>query len=111
MMQKVTVIGAGSWGTALEMLLAGRHQVLLWGRDAAEMAAMQRSRANTRYLPDHPFPESLIEFLISFENSINNLNELILFINNNSLAYTKLYSELPSLNDIFLELTGKELRD
>ena len=51
------------------------------------------------------------EFLISFENSINNLNELILFINNNSLAYTKLYSELPSLNDIFLELTGKELRD
>lgn len=60
MMQKVAVIGAGSWGTALAMLLAGRHEVWLWGRDAAEMAAMQRSRANTRYLPDHPFPESLI---------------------------------------------------
>lgn len=60
MMQKVAVIGAGSWGTALAMLLAGRHQVSLWGRDAAEMATMQRSRANTRYLPDHPFPESLI---------------------------------------------------
>ncbi|MEL3905862.1 MAG: ABC transporter ATP-binding protein [Treponema sp.] len=51
------------------------------------------------------------EFCITFENSINNLNELILFINNRQLAYTKLYSELPSLNDIFLELTGKELRD
>lgn len=51
------------------------------------------------------------EFTITFENSINNLNELILFINKNNLAYTKLYSELPSLNDIFLDLTGKELRD
>ncbi|MGP1454684.1 MAG: ABC transporter ATP-binding protein [Treponema sp.] len=51
------------------------------------------------------------EFIITFENSINNLNELILFINKNNLAYTKLYSELPSLNDIFLNLTGKELRD
>ena len=51
------------------------------------------------------------EWLITFENSINNLNELILFINNRQLAYRKLYSERPSLSDIFLELTGKELRD
>ena len=51
------------------------------------------------------------EWLITFENSINNLNELILFINKRQLAYRKLYSERPSLSDIFLELTGKELRD
>lgn len=51
------------------------------------------------------------EFSITFENSVNNLNELILFINERQLSYRKLYSELPSLNDVFLELTGKELRD
>ncbi len=51
------------------------------------------------------------EYTILFEESINNLSELILFINNEKLAYTKLYSEQPSLNDVFLELTGKELRD
>ncbi|MGP1576657.1 MAG: ATP-binding protein DrrA1-3 family domain-containing protein, partial [Treponema sp.] len=51
------------------------------------------------------------EWLITFENSINNLNELILFINKRQLAYRRLYSERPSLSDIFLELTGKELRD
>ena len=51
------------------------------------------------------------EWLITFENSINNLNELILFINKRQLAYRNLYSERPSLSDIFLELTGKELRD
>lgn len=51
------------------------------------------------------------DYLISFENSVNNLNMLISFINEEKLSYTKLYSERPTLNDTFLELTGKELRD
>lgn len=51
------------------------------------------------------------DYLISFENSVNNLNNLISFINEKKLSYTKLYSERPTLNDTFLELTGKELRD
>ncbi len=33
------------------------------------------------------------------------------FIEENQLVYTKLQSQLPTLNDVFLELTGKELRD
>jgi glycerol-3-phosphate dehydrogenase (NAD(P)+) len=49
-MRKVTVLGAGAWGTAVAMALAGRHDVLLWGRDGAAMQAMQASRENT-YLP------------------------------------------------------------
>ncbi|MFZ3288262.1 MAG: glycerol-3-phosphate dehydrogenase, partial [Telluria sp.] len=28
--RKITVLGAGAWGTALAMLLAARHDVLLW---------------------------------------------------------------------------------
>ena len=51
------------------------------------------------------------DYLLSFENSVNNLNELISCINTEKLQYTKLYSERPTLNDTFLELTGKELRD
>ena len=51
------------------------------------------------------------EFIIKFENGFNNLGNLLEFINENKLIYTKLYSELPTLNDVFLELTGKELRD
>lgn len=51
------------------------------------------------------------EFIIKFENGSNNLQNLIEFISNNKLAYSKLYSQLPTLNDVFLELTGKELRD
>lgn len=51
------------------------------------------------------------DYIIKFENGINNLANLLEFIKDNNLTYTKLYSQLPSLNDVFLELTGKELRD
>jgi len=51
------------------------------------------------------------DFIIKFENGANNLTNLLNFISENNLTYTKLYSQQPSLNDVFLELTGKELRD
>ncbi len=51
------------------------------------------------------------DFIIKFENGANNLTNLLNFIAENNLTYTKLYSQQPSLNDVFLELTGKELRD
>ena len=56
----VAVLGAGSWGTALAMLLARRgHATTLWGRDAGAMAYMARRRVNARYLPDAPWPPGL----------------------------------------------------
>lgn len=51
------------------------------------------------------------DYIIKFENGLNNLSNLLEFIKVNNLTYTKLYSQLPTLNDVFLELTGKELRD
>lgn len=51
------------------------------------------------------------EYTIKFENGTNNLSNLLDFIRKHDLIYTKLYSQLPSLNDVFLELTGKELRE
>ena len=39
------------------------------------------------------------------------LSELIHYIDKNKIAYAKIYSELPTLNDVFLEITGKNLRD
>lgn len=51
------------------------------------------------------------DYIIRFENGLNNLSNLLDFIKANKLTYTKLYSQLPTLNDVFLELTGKELRE
>ncbi len=56
----VAVLGAGSWGTALAVLLA-RNGVptKLWGRSAQAVVDMATVRANSRYLPEMPFPEGL----------------------------------------------------
>ena len=56
----ISVLGAGSWGTALAAVLA-RNGVptTLWGRDAQAIAAMQATRRNARYLPDFELPGEL----------------------------------------------------
>lgn len=57
---RLAVLGAGSFGTALAIHLARRgHATLLWGRDAARMAAMQADRENAVYLAGMPFPAKL----------------------------------------------------
>ena len=56
---KVTVIGAGAWGTALAVSLAANHRVTLWARDAAQINEIQKSRQNQRYLPGISLPENL----------------------------------------------------
>jgi glycerol-3-phosphate dehydrogenase (NAD(P)+) len=56
----MTVIGAGSWGTALAIQLAREgHSTHLWGRDAGQLEAMRSARRNLRYLPEAGFPETL----------------------------------------------------
>jgi glycerol-3-phosphate dehydrogenase (NAD(P)+) len=56
----VAVLGPGSWGTALALLLARNgHLVRLWGHDPEEVAPLRRERENRRYLPGIPFPPTL----------------------------------------------------
>lgn len=58
--EKIAVVGAGSWGTALATLLARHgHTTVLWGRDAAVIEAIDQRHENPRYLPGIPLPESL----------------------------------------------------
>lgn len=49
--------------------------------------------------------------VITYQKGENNLVSLIEYLTKEKLSYSKIYSERPSLNDVFLELTGKELRD
>jgi glycerol-3-phosphate dehydrogenase (NAD(P)+) len=59
--RRVTVLGAGSWGTALAVHL-GRvgHEVRLWARDRALVDDMVARRANAIYLPDIPLPDTVV---------------------------------------------------
>ena len=49
--------------------------------------------------------------LIKYKKGKNNLGNLIDYLKDNKVKYNKIFSERPTLNDVFLELTGKELRD
>jgi len=56
---KITVLGAGAWGTAVAIALAARHDVLLWGRNPKQMQDIDAARDNRAYLPGHPLPAAL----------------------------------------------------
>jgi glycerol-3-phosphate dehydrogenase (NAD(P)+) len=56
---KLTVLGAGAWGTALAISLGRRHQVTLWARDATLIQTIARERRNQRYLPGYDLPEAV----------------------------------------------------
>jgi glycerol-3-phosphate dehydrogenase (NAD(P)+) len=57
---KLAVIGAGAWGTALAISLAGRHSVTLVARDASHAADINQARENVRYLPGCSLPAQII---------------------------------------------------
>jgi glycerol-3-phosphate dehydrogenase (NAD(P)+) len=62
---KVTVLGAGSWGTALSVLLArNSHDVTLAGRDPEEIGFIRAKRENIKYLPGFMLPQTVIPTLI-----------------------------------------------
>ena len=57
----MTVIGAGSYGTALAITLARNgHTVVLWGHNPAQVQTLQQDRCNQAFLPDVPFPDTLL---------------------------------------------------
>lgn len=56
----MTVIGAGSYGTALAITLARNgHSVVLWGHNSKHINLLQQERKNQAFLPDVAFPDNL----------------------------------------------------
>lgn len=55
----ITVLGAGAWGTALAISLAGHHRVTLWARNVEQVEAMRVAGYNRRYLPEISLPPAL----------------------------------------------------
>lgn len=68
----VFVIGAGSWGTALALVLARNgNSVQLWDTDSAHIESLQSASCNNRHLPGVKFPDNLVpvsDFLQNPEN-------------------------------------------
>ncbi|MBF2759678.1 MAG: NAD(P)-dependent glycerol-3-phosphate dehydrogenase [Ectothiorhodospiraceae bacterium AqS1] len=82
----IAVIGAGSWGTALACsLVRGGSSVVLWGRDAASMAAMATRGSNERYLPGHRLPAGLA-FESDFEGALSSAFGILLALPSHAFA-------------------------
>lgn len=83
-----------------------------------EKVTVEMSEFNTSYIPKIQKLDNVDE--VKYSNNIlhvtyhsgkNNITEMMEYLRNNNIKYNKIYSESPTLNDVFLELTGKELRD
>lgn len=56
---RIAILGGGAWGTAIARIAAGRHEVWLFARDAAQARALNETRENTRYLPGFSLPDAV----------------------------------------------------
>jgi len=56
---RITVLGAGAWGTAIAVSLGARHEAVLWGRDPGQCRAIAAERRNERYLPEIALPPQI----------------------------------------------------
>lgn len=60
-MSKVTVFGAGAWGSTMAQVLSDAgNEVLLWGRSAEVIAEINSSHTNKKYLQSHQLPDAII---------------------------------------------------
>jgi glycerol-3-phosphate dehydrogenase (NAD(P)+) len=86
--QTIAVLGAGSWGTALAMLLGQNgHQVNLWSHNAEHANLIQQTRENNRYLAGLTFPETL-NISADLEKTLKNVNDILIVVPSHAFRQT-----------------------
>ncbi|MFW0097197.1 MAG: NAD(P)H-dependent glycerol-3-phosphate dehydrogenase [Coxiella endosymbiont of Haemaphysalis qinghaiensis] len=76
----ITILGAGSWGTALALLLSRKDQsVRLWSHEEKHVQKMQSEGINGNYFPDHPFPKSLHVYH-DLEASLEGVTDILIVV-------------------------------
>ncbi len=82
----ITIVGAGSYGTALAMCFARNgNRTLLWGRDPQHIAQMQQQRSNERYLPKAEFPKTL-ELEASLQTAVSASANILVVVPSHAFA-------------------------
>ena len=109
--QHITVLGAGSWGTALAILLAKNgHDVLLWGRNKDKIARMHQQAENSFFLPGVAFPKKL-RVTSDFQSAVLQSDELLLVVPSHAFYATLLQIQQikPEQKNISWATKGLEL--
>ena len=56
---RITLLGAGAWGTALAIAFAGKHEVTLWSREEDVAVDLLKTRENSRFFPGYRLPDAV----------------------------------------------------
>lgn len=100
---KVTVLGAGAWGTALARLLQlGGHSVTLWGHDPRHLDEIRKARRNERYLPGISIPDEL-HFEKDLLAAIDNADCIVIAVP--SKAFREIAQQLSNYDKIIVSVT------
>ena len=78
--KRIGVVGAGSWGTALSILLANNgHDIDLWVYEQELYTQLNETRVNSFFLPGHPLPER-IRTTLSLEDAVCNQDMVLIVV-------------------------------
>ncbi|MBV9575685.1 MAG: glycerol-3-phosphate dehydrogenase, partial [Gammaproteobacteria bacterium] len=76
----ITLLGAGSWGTALALYLARRGQaVRIWSIESTEINAMITDKENRRYLPGFSLPD-LLHPVIDLADAVKEASDILIVV-------------------------------
>lgn len=73
---KITLLGAGAWGTALAIAFANKHDITLWSREEDVAVDLKNTRENHRFFPGYLLPES-VEVSTDFAAAVNSAELLV----------------------------------
>lgn len=95
--QIIAMIGAGSWGTALAMVLADNgHTVHLWGKNQEQMDELNKTHENKKYLPGVALSDHIIGYS-SLEVALKEVDYIVLSIPTKAMREV-IQNMLPYLN-------------
>lgn len=101
-----------------KVIAVGTKEALKELTTMGEKITVEVEKINKKYITELKNNENIIDvnyedntLYITYQKGEENLENMITFLKENNIKYTKIFSELPTLNDVFLELTGKQLRD
>lgn len=78
--ERIAVLGAGSWGTALAMVLADNgHEVRLWGHNPIQIDEINELHTNKKYLPEITLPATIIGYS-SLHDTLDGVSIVILAV-------------------------------
>jgi len=96
--QAIAVLGAGSWGTALALLLArSGRPVHLWGHNPEHIAALSDMDENRRYLPGIPLPDNLLP-IAALQGACKGVDDILIVVPSHAFR-TTLTQLKPYLHD------------